>query len=94
MDTTEIGPVDRLAKTGQVREALRDMMEVDRYQWDERGALTLLGRLHGPADTLYREIRARLEALGFTPFLQRRANEDELLAMPVVIEQRPARPCS
>ena len=83
--------IDRLELTGRVREALRDLMDVERYQWDERGALTLRGRLAAPADALYGAIRARLESLGFTPFLRRDAGADELLAVPGVIERRQPR---
>lgn len=83
--------IDRLELIGRVREALRDLMHVERYQWDERGALTLHGRLAAPADALYGAIRARLETLGFTPFLRRDAGADELLAVPGVIERRKPR---
>jgi hypothetical protein len=79
--------IDRLEATARVRAALRDLMDVERYQWDERGALTLRGQLSAPADTLYRAIRERLESLGFTPFLRRDAGADELLAVPGVIER-------
>ena len=85
MNTTSVEDIDRLEVTGRARAALADLMRIDRYQWDERGTLTLHGRLLGPADTLYRQIRAQMEPLGFTPFLQRRADEDELMAVPVVI---------
>jgi membrane-associated protease RseP (regulator of RpoE activity) len=82
---------DRLELTGQIRSALGGLMEIERYAWDERGALTLQGQLLGAADALYRQIRARMEPLGFTPFLQRRADMDELMAVPVVIERRAPR---
>lgn len=78
---------DRLLRTGQVRAALADLMEIARYRWDERGALLLGGRLLAPAETIYSRIRARLEPLGFTPFLSRRADEDELLAVPAVAQR-------
>jgi membrane-associated protease RseP (regulator of RpoE activity) len=83
--------IDRLEVAGRVREALRGLMDVERYQWDERGALTLHGQLAAPADSLYGSIRARLESLGFTPFLRQDAGADELLAMPGVIERRQPR---
>ena len=82
---------DRLERTGEIRSALGGLMEIERYAWDERGALTLHGRLLGAADALYRQIRARMEPLGFTPFLERRADMDELTAIPVVIERRAPR---
>lgn len=91
MNTTITEERDRLEVTGRVRAALHDLMQIDRYQWDERGALTLQGRLLGPAEALYRQIRAQLEPLGFTPFLQRHAGADELTAMPVVITHRAPR---
>src|SRR5262245_10412276 len=66
-------------------------MDIERYAWDERGALTLRGRLIGSAGARYRAIRARLEALGFTPFLRRAGEQDELLAVPGVVERRAPR---
>src|SRR5437870_2315813 len=66
-------------------------MDIERYNWDERGTLTLRGQLSGPADALYRAIRDRMEAIGFTPFLRRAAGSDEILAMPGVIERRAPR---
>ena len=72
MDTVLTDNLDRLDITGRVREELRGLMEIERYSWDERGALTLRGQLSGPADSLYRAIRARMERLGFTPFLRQR----------------------
>jgi membrane-associated protease RseP (regulator of RpoE activity) len=62
-------------------------MDIDSYAWDERGALMLRGHLSGPAHSLYRAIRDRCEALGFTPFLRRAGEQDELLAVPGVIER-------
>ncbi len=83
--------LDRLELSGRVRAALDGLMEIESYAWNERGALTLRGRLAGPPRALYRSIRARLEALGFTPFLRRHGDADELLAMPGVIPRRPQR---
>ena len=91
MNTAFVEPTDRLELTGRVREELSDLMEIDRYSWDERGTLTLRGRLSGPADALYRAIRTRMERLGFTPFLRHDAAGDELVAMPGVIERRAPR---
>lgn len=88
MNSTFIEDIDRLELTGQVRESLQGLMEIDRYQWDERGALTLRGRLNDQADAVYRTIRSRLERLGFTPFLTRAADDDELVAVPGVVDRR------
>lgn len=87
METATADSIDRLEITGRVRETLSGLMEIDRYAWDEQGALTLRGRLSGPAQARYRAIRARMEALGFTPFLRTRDGEDELLALPGVVER-------
>ncbi|HEX5690522.1 MAG TPA: site-2 protease family protein, partial [Roseiflexaceae bacterium] len=91
VNTSSFEQTDRLELTARVREALQGLMDIDRYAWDERGALTLHGRLSGPAAARYRAIRARMEALGFTPFLRRAGEQDELLAMPGVVERRQAR---
>jgi membrane-associated protease RseP (regulator of RpoE activity) len=82
---------DRLQSIGALRAALHDLFEFERYQWDERDALTLTGRLLQPADQVYRTIRARIEPLGWTPFLQRQGENDVLLALPGVIQHRPPR---
>ncbi len=87
---------DRLERVARVREALAGLMEIERYAWDERGALMLRGQLLGPAATVYRTIRSRMESLGFTPFLRHAesaeaAEQDELLALPSVVERRQPR---
>lgn len=82
---------DRLEMTGRVREALTGLMDIDNYAWNERGALTLQGHFTGPPQAIYRAIRSRLETLGFTPFLRRVAERDELFAMPGVIDHNPPR---
>lgn len=88
MNSTLVEDIDRLELTGQVRESLRGLMEIDRYQWDERGTLTLRGTLNDRADAIYRTIRSRLERFGFTPFLTRAGEGDELVAVPGVVERR------
>jgi len=90
LNTAFADPIDpdRLELAGRVREELADLMQIERYSWDERGTLTLRGQLSGPADGLYRAIRTRMERLGFTPFLRHDAAGDELVAMPGVIERR------
>lgn len=82
---------DRLLITGRVRTALEGLMEVVRYQWNERGALLIYGQLLLPSEQAYTQIRARLEPFGFTPFLTRSGDEDELLAAPLVIARQAPR---
>lgn len=77
--------LDRLELMGRVRLALEGLMTIERYAWDSRGALTMVGRLHAPADTIYPQMRTKLEALGFTPFLRQSGDEVEVLAAPFVI---------
>jgi membrane-associated protease RseP (regulator of RpoE activity) len=77
--------LDRLELMGRVRLALDGLMTIERYAWDSRGALTMVGKLHAPADTIYPQMRTRLEALGFTPFLRRSGDDVEVLAAPFVI---------
>jgi membrane-associated protease RseP (regulator of RpoE activity) len=91
LNTATFENVDRLELTARVREALEGLMDIDRYAWDERGTLKLQGRLLGPAAERYRAIRARMETLGFTPFLRRAGEQDELLAIPGVVDRQPAR---
>lgn len=78
---------DRLELTGRVHESLSGLMDIDSYAWSERGTLTLRGHLAGPSQTIYHAIRTRMEALGFTPFLRRSGDQDELVATPGVIER-------
>jgi membrane-associated protease RseP (regulator of RpoE activity) len=91
LNTATFENVDRLEQTARVHEALQGLMDIDRYAWDERGTLTLRGQLLGSATERYRAIRARMETLGFTPFLRRAGEQDELLAIPGIVERRPAR---
>ena len=60
-------------------------MDVESYAWDDRGALTLRGQFERPAHAIYRELRARIEALGYTPFLRASGGQDELFASPGVV---------
>ncbi|MBK9713049.1 MAG: site-2 protease family protein [Kouleothrix sp.] len=93
MDYASVENIDRLEIAGRVRASLQGLMDVDSYQWDDRGTLTLRGRLSGPSDTLYQAIRARIEEIGFTPFLRQGvdADADELVAMPGVVDRRKPR---
>ncbi|MEM8534095.1 MAG: site-2 protease family protein [Chloroflexota bacterium] len=88
---TAAEPIDRLIVVGEMRHALSGLMEVEGYTWNANGSLTLKGTLCGPAQKLYRTIRSRLESLGFTPFLRRRDDQDELVALPVVMASSPSR---
>ncbi|NOK60683.1 MAG: site-2 protease family protein [Chloroflexi bacterium AL-W] len=88
---TAAEPFDRLIVVGEMRQALAGLMEIEGYTWNANGSLTLKGTLSGPAQNLYRTIRDRLEALGFTPFLRRRGDQDELVALPVVMARSPSR---
>lgn len=80
-------PFDRLELTGQIRAVLDGLMDVESYAWDARGALTLRGQFTAPTQPNYRTIRARIEALGYTPFLRRHGNHDELFASPGVVKR-------
>ncbi|MBC8162824.1 MAG: site-2 protease family protein [Roseiflexaceae bacterium] len=80
-----IESTERLELVGQMRVALGGLMNVESYAWDERGALTMRGQLDRPADSVYRDLRARVETLGYTPFLRSSGGQDELFAMPGVI---------
>jgi membrane-associated protease RseP (regulator of RpoE activity) len=82
---------DRLETTGRVREALLGLFEINRYQWDEHNTLRLFGQLQLDAEPAYPQIRARLEPLGFTPFLARVATEDVITALPMVLKATPPR---
>lgn len=91
METPTADGADRLEIIGRIRLALEGRMSIERYSWDQRGIVTLRGRLHGPADELYPTIRSAMEALGFTPLLRRAGGDDELMAVPVVITTPPQR---
>ncbi|MDW8147383.1 MAG: site-2 protease family protein [Roseiflexaceae bacterium] len=85
MDTQVSDTLDRLELMGRVRLALDGLMTIDRYAWDSRGVLTMAGKLHAPADKIYPQIRAGMEALGFTPFLRKSGNDVEIMALPFVV---------
>lgn len=85
MDTQASDTLDRLEVMGRVRLALDGLMTIERYTWDSRGVLTMVGKLHAPADAIYPQIRAGMEALGFTPFLRKYGNDVEIMALPFVV---------
>jgi Zn-dependent protease len=84
--STDTPPIDRLEVTGKIRAVLNGLMEMSRYEWNEQGAMLIHGRLLKPAEAVYRQIRAGLRPLGFTPFLERKGEEDTLQAIPFVVE--------
>lgn len=88
--TLAIEQQDQIELAGQIRAALAGLMEIESFALRERDVL-LRGRLAGPSQVLYRTIRARMEELGYTPFLRREADRDELLALPGVTDRQPGR---
>lgn len=84
MNTQVFDTLDRLELMGRIRLALDGLMTIERYAWDSRGVLTMVGHLHAPADVVYPKIRAGMEALGFTPFLRTSGDGVEIMALPFV----------
>lgn len=82
---------DRLMLIARMRVALDGWMQIDSYSVSERLIVTLRGQLLVPADQIYRELRVRFEALGYTPILRQRGSQDELLAIPGVEVHPPQR---
>lgn len=82
---------DRIELTGRMHDALDGLMDIESYSWDDGGGLTLRGQITNAAQSQYRQIRAQIEALGYTPFLRRRGLQDELFAEPGVIERKQQR---
>jgi hypothetical protein len=82
---------DRLMLVARMREALAGVMEIESYSVSERMLVTLRGQLLVSADQIYRELRKRFEALGYTPLLRARREQHELLAIPGVEVHPPQR---
>ncbi|KAB8142524.1 site-2 protease family protein [Chloroflexia bacterium SDU3-3] len=74
-----------------VSAALGGLMEIESWSWDARGSLLLRGAVGDTSAAGYRQIRARVEQVGFTPFLRRDHGQHELLAMPGVVVRTPPR---
>ena len=88
MEQTEINP---LTAPDQARAALAGLVAVESYMVRQDGAMVVEGRLLEDAQRVFRPLRQRLEAVGFTPFLRRTETGVQLLAVPGVIKRRQPR---
>ncbi len=83
--------IDAVTAPDAVRAAARDFMQIEDYIIQPNGSVVLHGRLLVDAQRVYRPLRQRLEAVGFTPFVTRTVDGVELVARPGVIQHKPAR---
>jgi Zn-dependent protease len=74
----------RIALMGQLREALRGVIDIKRYAWDAQGYLTLDGPAQCGERELYRELAQRCAAFSVVPHAWRERRGD------VVVTLRPA----
>jgi membrane-associated protease RseP (regulator of RpoE activity) len=74
-----------------VQPAIAGLIRPAKIERTDGGAIVVHGRLLVPADAVYRPLRARLEPLGYTPFLRPDGDGVELIAVPGVIERQPLR---
>ena len=74
----------RIALLGQLREALRGVIDIKRYAWDARGYLTLDGPAQRDERDFYRALAQRCAAFGVVPHAWRERRGD------VVVTLRPA----
>jgi membrane-associated protease RseP (regulator of RpoE activity) len=81
----------RLEAYERIERALGPFVTIERYTWGANGALTIQGQLQRPPEQIYRAIRAAVEPLGFTPFLQHTADGPALVLIPGVLDKRPPR---
>ncbi len=87
----ELKQIDPLTAPDQVRAAVAGLMAVESYMLRQDGVMVIEGRLLDDARAVYRPLRRRVEAVGFTPFLQPTATGVRLTALPGVIAHRKPR---
>lgn len=85
------GQFETISATDAVRMAVRPLVEIEDYMVRQDGGIVLHGQLRVAAEHVFRPLRARLEPLGFTPFLRRVPEGVEILALPGVVRHKPAR---
>ena len=85
-------PRDRLSQIAKIKHAIADVLDVERYEFNEFGAV----RMHGvwlvpPTEALLR-LETSLATLGYTPLLQNEGHGVDLWAMPGAVTTKPASP--
>jgi membrane-associated protease RseP (regulator of RpoE activity) len=83
--------IDPLTAPDQVRSAVSGLIAVESYMLRQDGAIVIEGRLLTDPQTVFRPLRQRMEAVGFTPFLRSTQTGIQLLAIPGVIKRRRSR---
>ena len=83
--------VDPLVAPDQIRAALAGIMAIESYMLRQDGVVVVQGRLLQDARGVYRALRGRVEASGYTPFLSRTQTGVQLLAVPRVFTRRTGR---
>jgi Zn-dependent protease len=77
-------PVNRLETIAALRAAVASTMYVTGYTFDDNGVIHLYGRLLTSPETAYRPMRANVERLGYTPFLQESKDREGMYELNVV----------
>ena len=83
--------IDPVTAPDQIGSALAGLMTVESYMVRPDGAMVVEGSLLQDSRSIFRPLRQRIEAIGFTPFLRRHHDRVQLLAVPGVIHRPPQR---
>lgn len=83
--------IDPLTAPDHIRAAMAGLIGVESYMLRQDGVMVIQGRLLQDARAIYRTLRQRVEAVGFTPFLRSTADGVELVAIPRVFTRRQPR---
>ena len=84
----ETNVVDPLTAPDRMRAAVAGLIAVESYMLRPDGTMVIEGRLLQDAQEVYRPLRRRAEAIGFTPLLRSTPTGVELVAIPRVFERR------
>jgi membrane-associated protease RseP (regulator of RpoE activity) len=87
-----IASTDRLQVIAQLRTAVQDAIQVDDYEFLDKGEIALRGRLKGLPEEVYPRMRRQVEQLGYTPYLRPHATQHEVLVVPGVAPKMQANP--
>jgi membrane-associated protease RseP (regulator of RpoE activity) len=77
--------LDRLELIARLRLAVEEVMSVEAYTVLPNGQVSLRGQLRLTAEEAYRQLRPRIEAVGYTPYLRAAGERHEVLAVPGVM---------
>ncbi len=91
MQDTLTPSIDPLTAPDHLRAALTGVIAVESYMLRPDGVMIVQGQMLEDARAVYRALRRRVEAVGYTPFLSRTATGVQMVAVPRVFTRRSGR---